>query len=148
LKKPTGLANQVTSFFNNPSFTDLHTEQSCNERKYMSRISSKNIQLKGGKAGTNQAVAEARPGQQQIKEYYQLKREHERIRKIIQQQSEMMNSSGKVSVGQYGVGRPSNYIIGNHPAFNKKQRVTLKRQGDIDCYDVRETATFDHGNIS
>lgn len=51
-------------------------------------------------------------------------------------------------MGQYGGGRPTNYIIGNHPAFNKKQRVTLKRQGDIDCYDVRETATFDHGKIS
>jgi len=27
----------------------------------------------------------ARPGQQQIKEYYQMKREHERIRKILGQ---------------------------------------------------------------
>ena len=91
----------MTSFFNNPSFTDLHhTEQSCNERKYMHRISSKNIHVKGGgkTAGANQTVAAARPGQQQIKEYYQLKREHERIRKIIQQQSDMMNASGKVVV--------------------------------------------------
>ena len=135
----------MTSFFNNPSFTDLHTEQSCNERKYMNRISSKNIQLKAGKTVTNLAVAAARPGQQQIKEYYQLKREHERIRKIIQQQSDMMNASGKVNMPPNCGGRPNNYIIGNHPAFNKKQRVTLKRQGDIDCYDVRETATFDHG---
>ena len=57
----------------------------------------------------------------------------------------MMNASGKVNMAQNCGGKPKNYIIGNHPAFNKKQWVTLKRQGDIDCYDVRETVNFDHG---
>jgi hypothetical protein len=57
----------------------------------------------------------------------------------------MMNSSGKVNVAHYGNG--SNYIIGTHPAFNKKQKAftTLKRQGDVDYAEVRETATFDQG---
>ena len=115
----------------------------------MSRITSKNLQLsnKGAKNNCNSTNA-VRPGQQQIKEYYQLKREHERIRKIIQQ-SDMMNASGKINMmGSFGAApKTNNYIIGNHPAFNKKQKGSGKRQGDVDGCDVRETATFDHGNI-
>ena len=58
-----------------------------------------------------------------------------------------MNASGKINMmASFGANKPSNYIIGNHPAFNKKSKGSGKRQGDIDGCDVRQTATFDHGN--
>ena len=58
----------------------------------------------------------------------------------------MMNASGKTNMmASFGVTKPNNYIIGNHPAFNKKSKGSGKRQGDIDGCDVRQTATFDHG---
>ncbi len=56
-----------------------------------------------------------RPGHQQVREYYQLKREHERLRKVIQQNSDFNASSKSLMINQQ-----QSYIIGNHPAFKSR----------------------------
>ncbi len=81
-----------------------------------------------------------RPGNQQVREYYQLKREHERLRKVVQQSSQLdLNSSTKSLTNLAG----NTYIIGTHPAFKKHQKSGKKDEAAI----VRETATFEKRNI-